>query len=439
MADIRRVAAAATPLLALAAAASLMAADARPVAPPPSLLLDGVAVVVRDGVAETAAVPPRAGMAYAGSSRVPAADLRLAARGVAAAQAGWLESGSVPGTGGPWEDLVAGALLDMHSLTGATWTTGRVSRPGAVVAGWIPLWRLVWPRDSSHVAVALARTRHVDDAVAVLEFLQSQQRPDGSFAARYLPTGGAVADGRRDQLDAAGYALWGTRLVLAEDPDARGRLEPLVTRATAHLMDVTEDGLPAPSSDSWELAEDRLTLGTAAAALMGLDSAAALTGDPAVAARRDRLRHQLVAAFEPTGFQRYANPSGSLASLARQGADANVALLLPPFQSAPVPGALDAWTRSLRLLRAPAGGLKPGQGWRNDGVSWTPQTTLYAWVAAENGATDVARDLLDWTAAHRTASGAIPEKVTAAGEPRSVAPLTWSAANVVLAVEALDR
>lgn len=73
------------------------------------------------------------------------------------------------------------------------------------------------------------------------------------------------------------------------------------------------------------------------------------------------------------------------------------------------------------------------------GVSWTPQTTLYAWVAAENGSGDLAAELLDWTAAHRTASGAIPEKVTAEGEPRSVAPLTWSAANVVLAADALDR
>ncbi|MGM0385605.1 MAG: glycoside hydrolase family 15, partial [Actinomycetota bacterium] len=264
-------------------------------------------------------------------------------------------------------------------------------------------------------------------------------RADGSFAARGLPTGGAVGDGRREQFDAVGYVLWAARLVLAEAPDARERLAPLVTRATTHLLAATANGLPAPSSDSWEMHEERLTLGTAAAALMGMDSAASLTGDSAVAARRDRLRREVVGVFGPGGFQRYANPSGSLTSAGRQGADANVALLLPPFQSEPVPGAFDAWVRSVRLLRQPAGGLSPGEGWRNDGVSWTPQTTLYAWVAAENGVADLAGDLVDWTATHRTASGAIPEKVTAEGEPRSVAPLTWSAANVVLAIDALER
>jgi hypothetical protein len=439
MVEFRRAAAAAAAVLALVATGSLMAADARPVAPPPSLLLDGVVVLVRDGTPVVAAVPPGSGLAYAGSSRVPAADTRLAARGVAATQSAWLESGTVPGRGGPWEDMATGALLDIHTLTGATFTSGQVSRPGATVAGWIPLWRLVWPRDASYVAVALARTGHADDAVAVLAFLQSQQRPDGSFAARTLPTGGAVGDGRRDQLDAAGYVLWATRHVLAEAPHARGELAPLVDRTTAHLMAATADGLPAPSSDSWEVAEDRLTLGTAAATLMGLDSAASLTGDPTVGARHEHLLRQVVGTFGPVGYQRYADPAGSLISVGRQGADANVALLLPPFQSEPVPGALDAWERSVRLLREPAGGLAPGEGWRNDGVSWTPQTTLYAWVAAENGVDDLAAELLDWTDTHRTASGAIPEKVTAEGQPRSVAPLTWSAANVVLAVDSLER
>ncbi|NCD20710.1 MAG: glycoside hydrolase family 15 [Actinobacteria bacterium] len=439
MVDFRRAAAGAAAVLTVVAAGLLTAAGARPVAPPPSLLLDGVAVLVRDGTPVVAAVPPGSAMAYAGSSRVPAADTRLAARGVAAAQSAWLEYGTVPGRGGPWEDMATGALLDIHTLTGATFTSGRVSQPGATVAGWIPLWRLVWPRDAAHVAVALARTGHADDAAAVLAFLQSQQRPDGSFAARSLPTGVAVGDGRRDQLDAVGYVLWATRHVLAEAPDASDQFAPLVERATAHLMAATADGLPAPSSDSWEVAEERLTIGTAAAALMGLDSAAALSGDAAVAARRDLLRDEILRTFGPGGFQRYANPSGSLVSASRQGADANVALLLPPFQSEPVPGAFDAWTRSVRLLREPAGGLSPGAGWRNDGVSWTPQTTLYAWVAAENGAEHLAAELLDWTDAHRTSSGAIPEKVTAEGQPRSVAPLTWSAANVVLAVQALER
>lgn len=430
------------PVLCASLATGLVAADRREVAPPPSLLLDGVVLESRDGVGVVSAVAPGAALAYAPRSRV--ADDDAAGARLAREQSRWLRAGRVPGSGS-WEDMVSGALLDIHTLTGATFSSGTVSADGAVVAGWIPSWRLVWPRDASFAAVALARTGHVDDAVAVLAFLQDQQRADGSFAARYLPVGGAVADGRDDQLDAAGYVLWAAHLVVDEDTtgDAQSRLGPLIARATALLMGVTDgpDPLPAPSSDSWEVPEDRLTLGTAAATLMGLEAAAALAGDgdpAAIAMRRDALRSRIVAEFGVVGYQRYANPAGSLTAAGRQGTDANVALLLPPFQPEALPGAEQAWLRSFGPLREPAGGLSPGEGWRNDGVSWTPQTTLYAWVAAENGMAGIATDLLDWTAEHRTSSGAIPEKVAAGGEPRSVAPLTWSSANVVLAASALE-
>jgi len=414
-------------------ATGLVTAARRPVAPPPSLLLDGVVLESRGGRTVVAAVPPGGAQEYLPGSRV-APDTGLTR--VAAAQAAWLREGSIPG--GRWEEMTTGALLDLHTLTGATFSSGPQAAAGAVVAGWIPTWRLVWPRDAAFVAVALARTGHREDAVAVLEFLQDQQRADGTFAARHLPWGGPVDDGRADQLDAVGYVLWAVRLT-GGDP----RLDLLVERATARLLAVTSgpDPLPPPSSDSWEVREDRLTLGTAAATLMGLDAAAVLADpaeEPLLALRRDALRARIVAEFGPT-YPRYADPSGSVRSSVRQGADANVALLLPPFVPEPLPGAEQAWARTLRTLRQPAGGLSPGEGWRNDGVSWTPQTTLFAWVAAENGHEDVAAALLDWTAAHRTSSGAIPEKVTASGEPRSVAPLTWSAANVLLAADALDR
>ena len=72
-------------------------------------------------------------------------------------------------------------------------------------------------------------------------------------------------------------------------------------------------------------------------------------------------------------------------------------------------------------------------------MSWTPETTLYALTAAANDEPELARELLDWTLEHRTSSGAIPEKVLADGSPAAVAPLAWSAANVVLAVCALDE
>jgi GH15 family glucan-1,4-alpha-glucosidase len=86
-----------------------------------------------------------------------------------------------------------------------------------------------------------------------------------------------------------------------------------------------------------------------------------------------------------------------------------------------------------------AGGLAPGASWRDDGVSWTPQTALYALAAASTGELDRAKTWLTWLAEHRTASGALPEKVLADGSPAAVAPLAWTAALVILAVSAMDE
>ena len=119
-------------------------------------------------------------------------------------------------------------------------------------------------------------------------------------------------------------------------------------------------------------------------------------------------------------------------------ADAASAFLLPPFQPTALPGAGAAWRASATAMARPAGGLSPGAGWKDDGISWTPQTTLYGWVAAENGDRAQADRWLRWVDDHRTASGAIPEKVLADGSPAAVAPLAWSAACVLLALDTLD-
>jgi GH15 family glucan-1,4-alpha-glucosidase len=63
---------------------------------------------------------------------------------------------------------------------------------------------------------------------------------------------------------------------------------------------------------------------------------------------------------------------------------------------------------------------------------------LYAWVAAEAGATDLADGWLAFLDSHRTPSGSLPEKVLADGSPAAVAPLGWSAACALLALDALD-
>lgn len=354
------------------------------------------------------------------------------AAGAAAEQLAWLAQGDVPGAGGPHEDLARAALLDLHSLTVAD---------GVVVAGWSSRWRYVWPRDSAFVAVALARTGHLDDALAVLDFLARVQAADGSFQARYLTDGSGPPDDRGVQTDGTGWAMWAAGLVLAEVPPAdraavAERLAPLVERSSARALALVAGGLPPASPDYWEVAEREVTLGTAAPLVAGLEQAAvvldaAARPGPAAAALAGATaaRQAVVDAFGPAGYGRYAT---------RTVPDAASAFVLAPFWSQVPSGAHAAWLASVPSMRRPAQGLAPGGGWRRDGVSWTPQTTLYAWVAAEQGDADRAAHWLRVVDRHRTPSGAIPEKLLADGAPAAVAPLGWSAACVLLAIDALD-
>ncbi|WP_432497609.1 glycoside hydrolase family 15 [Kineococcus auxinigenes] len=354
--------------------------------------------------------------------------------------AAWLAAGTVPGTGGPWEPVVRQALLDVRSLTAAN---------GAVAAGPAPKWAYAWPRDSAFAAAALSATGHRAEALRVLGFLADVQLEDGGFEARYLLDGSGTPDGRDRQADGAGWALWALGEVLDDAPtraQARRELLPLrglLTGATRFALEATDGGteLPEASPDYWERDEAELTLGTVAPLLAGLRASARLQpllGEHATARRlrgaADSVEELLHAEFGPAGYLRYADPD-----VETGGVDAAVALLLPPFAprvpAAPVLAAFDDY--QVRALR-PAGGLAPGAGWKADGVSWTPEVALVALAAASSGRASQATRWLDWLAAHRTAWGSLPEKVTADGSPAGPAPLGWTAASVVLAVAALD-
>jgi len=149
----------------------------------------------------------------------------------------------------------------------------------------------------------------------------------------------------------------------------------------------------------------------------------------AVGVHSMRLRTAIVGRFGPDGYPR---------QLGRNLPDAATAFLLPPFQGVPLLGAVDAWEGSIPQMLRPAGGLAPGAGWRDDGISWTPQTALYALAAASLGDRERAEQWLTWLDAHRTPSGALPEKVLADGSPAAVAPLAWTCALVVLTAQTLE-
>jgi GH15 family glucan-1,4-alpha-glucosidase len=347
----------------------------------------------------------------------------------AAATHDWLARGRVPGQGTRWEEMSRTALADLRELV----------RPnGAVLAGAADRWEYVWPRDSAFVAVALAETGHPEEAARVLGFLD-RLRLDGElgYEARYHLDGSGPPDDRERQLDGCGWVLWALERVHGA---GEGRLADsfagLQDRCTDHLLAVTERGrsLPPDSPDYWEVSEWRTTLGTAAPVLAGLTHSAELYAVRGLSQRADRVR----AAAARLGREvhdhfgsKYERYGGS------GGVDAAVAMLMPPF-TPERERVVAAWDRYQVDALREAGGLAPGTSWKQDGVSWTPETALVAYTAAASGRRGTAAYWLDWLDEHRTPWGSLPEKVTARGKPAGPGPLAWTAALVVLTLAELE-
>jgi hypothetical protein len=344
----------------------------------------------------------------------------------AAEERAWLAAGTVPGADAVEREAAARSLLFLRLLV----------RPGgAALAAATPYWAYVWPRDSSFTAAALAVTGHRREAAAVLGFLGRTQRPDGTWPARSHPDGRPVSDGRPDQLDATGWVPWAAWLASDQGRDRAlaASLWPTVRAAANHAAaSVGAGGLPPAGPDYWERRERAPTLGTAAALLVGLRAAARLARErPAAEAARlgaswaaaaGRLAEGVTTRFGPGGFQRH--PGGG-------GADAAVTWLAPPFAPAD-PAVLAAVARAGEQLGPGGGGAVPGLPWRHSEY-WTPATASFALAAMASGDRAAAWRRLDWLLAHRTALGAFPERVRRAdGELRSVAPLAWTHALVLL-------
>jgi Glycosyl hydrolases family 15 len=357
-------------------------------------------------------------------------------RALAREQTAWLAAGTVPGVSGLDSDMVKVALLDLYIL----------SRPyGVPVAGWSEPWRYVWPRDSALVASALARTGHHADAERILDFLQQVQPKSGLFQARYLPDGSGVPDKRGIELDGLGWALWATGQVAAElnqhDRTAfLGRHQGLLDRSTQAALRAIDNptSLPPPSSDYWEVREERLTLATAAVICAGLEASAELYGilgqakaAHTAAAGATRLRAAIKTNFGHNGYPRHLGGRSD-------STDLGVDFLLPPLASGVDQTAVRAWERAPSFMSRPAGGLAPGGSWRRDGVSWTNATASRAMTAAFIGHREEALARLRWLGQHRTAAGSLAEKVLADGQPASVSPLAWTAAAVVITADQLS-
>lgn len=352
-------------------------------------------------------------------------------------QRAWLAAGTVPAIGELGDStMVRDALLDLHLLG---------SDHGVAVAGWGGPWHYVWPRDSALIAAALARTGHPAEATRLIRFLQQTQPVGGVFEARYRPDGSGPPDDRGQQIDGLGWVLWGSRQVADALPAAQQarflqEIRPLIERSTGTILSLTDtrSGLPPASPDYWELKEDKRTLATSALLLAGLESATSLytqldepNHEASAAAGAARLRQAITDHFGPDGYPRLEG--GRATSV-----DLGASFLLPPFTAEAEPDVVAAWHRSAEKMKRPAGGLAPGGSWVDDGVSWTPTTSTYALVAAGIDRTEAVR-WLRWLDQHRTAHGSLPEKVLDDGSAASVAPIGWTAAAVILTVDALSR
>lgn len=317
---------------------------------------------------------------------------------------------------------------------------------GAVVAAPVSWWRYVWPRDAAFAALALARCQLLDEALDVLSHLASLQDPAGGLQARYTAAG-ERPDARPPQSDGVGWLAWATGNVLAQvpagsRPEQVAGLEAAMVRSGEQLLRLTAGptSLPPASPDYWEVRERFTTLGTAAPVLLGLEAVSQRPTLPAglrarAASRATSLRQALTAAFAP-GWGRYPRRVG--AAVGSPGhIDAAITLVLPPFTTA-LPGALEVRATAVARMSRPGGGVAPGEGWRCDGVSWTPETALLAWSAAGTGRREEAEQLLGWLESHRTQAGALPEKVLADGSPAGPAPLAWTCALVLLAAHQLQ-
>ncbi|WP_166971452.1 hypothetical protein [Brevibacterium atlanticum] len=333
----------------------------------------------------------------------------------------------------------------------------------ATVAGGVGPWRYIWARDAAFAAVAFSRIGFAELGWKQLLHLQSLQAADGSFAARVIPETGLAPDDRQSQFDSLGLVLWSISEVHSAstaggEPFALGDLRRLLRLTSDRLIDHTGHGrsLPPAGPDYWEVVESRVTLGLAAPTLVGLGALAGLCtaaqelgdhlgeGADAVPEIAETFASTFARTFGANGLQRYptsGGPDSAIAYLALSGAGAHDGSTAsatghgpradPPVLESPMLAGV--WDR----LEQPAGGIKPGHGWIIDRSSWTPSTSLMGLGFARLGDVERGEAVLDWLSANRTVAGSYPEKISADGRAVSVAPLSWTAANVIITLDEL--
>ena len=337
-----------------------------------------------------------------------------------------------------------------------------------------------WGRDAAFVCDAMDRAGFPEVTRRFLKFAQSVIRDDGILLHKYNPDGSYaplwhpwVRDGRPQlpiQEDETALLVWlvGRHYDRTRDLELlRSVYESLVVRPAEFLMRYRDEKtkLPQPSFDMWEERQGVFTF-TCSAVYAGLRAAseiAALFNDNDLRARcegaAEEVREGMLQHLwldEENRFARGLVLNGDVLEIDKT-VDASVFatfyLDVFPADSAMVEGTMNT-IRERLAVQTEVGGIARYEGDAYHRISeemarvpGNPWLICTLWVAEHSIARarsmddlQSALDIVRWARSKASASLVLPEQIDPYdGQPLSVAPLTWSHAQIVSVVRAYIR
>ncbi len=329
-----------------------------------------------------------------------------------------------------------------------------------------------WMRDGAFVCDAMGRAGFPEIGTRFLHFANDVIRNEGYFLHKYNPDGSPaplwhpwVRDGKPQlpiQEDETALVTWlvARHWSRTRDLDTLRAVYPRLVVAAADFMESYRDretGLPLPSFDLWEERQGVFTF-TCAAVWAGLTAAAELanlfneqerraTWSKAADEVRDAMRKHLW--LESEGRFARGIVDGALDATVDASTFAAFHLDVFSAESALVQGTMRAIREHL-AVQTDVGGVARYENdayhrisAESDRVPGNPWILCMLWLAEHDVAAagvegvQAALDRVRWARAKATESMILPEQVDPYdGQHLSVAPLTWSHAQVVSVVQA---
>ncbi len=331
----------------------------------------------------------------------------------------------------------------------------------------------VWPRDGAFVSLALDRAGYMEVTRRFFDFCCRNQMTDGFLLHKYNPDGSLGStwhpwfrDGQaqlpiqEDETALVLYAMWKHFEKIHDFEFLQDMYEKFVKKAAKFLLEFREEetGLPLPSYDPWEEHRGIFTY-TTACTVAGLHAAAQISHMLGHFGHSERYQHAADTMRQAMLFHLYdddlkrfvkmikrengktvhkdATPDASVAAIWKVG-------VLQPNDPRVIQTMLHL--KDALTVHTSVGGLarytidhyhaKETPSKEVPGNPWFITTLWYAqWriaIAEVREDLEEAKQILQWTASHASASGILAEQLhPRTGAPLSVAPLTWSHATYV--------